>query len=166
MELLCAACDQLAIAINQAELYAQSLAAATVATEKATQLELALHSLQQTQTQLIQTEKMSSLGQLVAGVAHEINNPVSFIYGNVDHASAYIKDLLNLVELYRAAYPQPLPEIQSFAEAIDIDFLVEDLPKALFSMKVGADRIRDLVLSLRNFGKTLDKKRKIRWNLS
>lgn len=153
VELLCAVCDQLAIAINQAELYAQSRAAATVATQKATQLELALHSLQQTQTQLIQTEKMSSLGQLVAGVAHEINNPVSFIYGNVDHASAYTKDLLSLLELYRDAYPQPLPKIQGFAEAIDLDFLVEDLPKALFSMKVGADRIRDLVLSLRNFSR-------------
>jgi PAS domain S-box-containing protein len=153
VEMLCAVCDQLAIAINQAELYAQSRAAATVATEKASQLELALHSLQQTQAQLIQTEKMSSLGQLVAGLAHEINNPVSFIYGNVDHASAYIKDLLNLLALYRTAYPQPLPEIQVLAESIDLDFLLKDLPKVLSSMKVGADRIRDLVLSLRNFSR-------------
>jgi signal transduction histidine kinase len=153
VELLKAVCDQLAIAINQAELYAQSITAATVATDKATQLELALRSLQQTQTQLIQTEKMSSLGQLVAGIAHEINNPVSFISGNVDHAYNYIKDLLKLLELYRAAYPQPLPEIQDIAKTVDLDFLVEDLPKALGSMKVGADRIRDLVLSLRNFSR-------------
>jgi PAS domain S-box-containing protein len=153
VELLCAVGDQLAIAINQAELYAQSRAAATVATEKATQLEQALHSLQQTQSQLIQTEKMSSLGQLVAGIAHEINNPVSFIYGNVDYANVYIKDLLNLLELYRTIYPQPLPEIEALSECIDLDFLLKDLPKVLYSMKMGADRIRDLVLSLRNFSR-------------
>ncbi len=153
VELLSAVCDQLAIAINQAELYAQSRAAEKVATEKATQLEQALHSLQQTQAQLIQTEKMSSLGQLVAGIAHEINNPVSFIYGNVDYANAYVKDLLSILELYRTAYPQTLPEIQALAETIDLDFLLRDLPKVLFSMKVGADRIRALVLSLRNFSR-------------
>jgi len=153
VELLCAVCDQLAIAINQAELYAQSRTAASIATDKATQLERALHSLQQTQIQLIQTEKMSSLGLLVAGIAHEINNPVSFIYGNVNYASDYIKDLLNLLELYRVTYPRPVPEIQALAQSIDLDFLVEDLPKVLFSMKVGANRIRDLVLSLRNFSR-------------
>jgi PAS domain S-box-containing protein len=161
VELVSVVCDQLAIAINQAELYAKSRAAASVATEKATQLELALHSLQQTQFQLIQTEKMSSLGQLVAGVAHEINNPVTFISGNVDHASDYIKNLLNLLELYRTVYPQPTPEIQVLAQTIDLDFLLQDLPKVISSMKVGADRIRDLVLSLRNFSRLDEAEKKL-----
>jgi PAS domain S-box-containing protein len=161
VELLACVCDQLAIAINQAELYSQSRAAATVATEKATQLEHALSSLQQTQLQLIQTEKMSSLGQLVAGLAHEINNPVSFIYGNVNYASNYIKDLLNLLSLYRDTYAQPTPDIQVLEEAIDLDFLVEDLPKLLFSMKVGADRIHNLILSLRNFSRLDEAEKKL-----
>jgi PAS domain S-box-containing protein len=113
IELLSCVCNQLAIAINQAELYTKSHAAATIATQKATQLEQVLHSLQQTQSQLIQTEKMSSLGQLVAGLAHEINNPVSFIYGNVNYADNYIKDLLYLLKLYQTAYPKPLPAIKS-----------------------------------------------------
>jgi len=109
--------------------------------------------LHNTQAQLIQTEKMSSLGQLVAGVAHEINNPVNFIYGNLSHASEYTKDLLCLVELYRQHYPNPNPEISECSEAIEIEFLVEDLPKILGSMKVGVERIRQLVVSLRNFSR-------------
>ncbi len=121
--------------------------------EQAKQLEDALYQLHRTQAQLIQTEKMSSLGQLVAGVAHEINNPVSFIYGNLDHASHYIRDLLHLISLYRRHYSNPPIEIQNSVEAIDIDFVMEDMPKLLSSMKMGADRIRQIVLSLRNFAR-------------
>jgi signal transduction histidine kinase len=109
--------------------------------------------LKQAQAQLIQTEKMSSLGAMVAGVAHEINNPVNFIYGNLDYAGDYIQDLLSLLYLYQQHYPEPLPEIQNQLEAIDFDFLAEDLPKVLSSMKVGANRIREIVLSLRNFSR-------------
>lgn len=117
------------------------------------QLEHTLQELQHTQTQLVQTEKMSSLGQLVAGVAHEINNPVNFIYGNLAYANDYIQELLNLVHLYQTHYPNPVPQIQAKAEAIDLEFVLEDLPKLLSSMKVGADRIQQIVLSLRNFSR-------------
>lgn len=117
------------------------------------QLEQTLRQLQQTQTQLIQSEKMSSLGQLVAGVAHEINNPVSFIYGNIQPASDYIQELLRLIELYQKNYPKPTTEIENFAQHIDVDFVMEDLPRLLASMKMGAQRIKDIVLSLRNFSR-------------
>ncbi|PZO40062.1 MAG: PAS domain-containing sensor histidine kinase [Pseudanabaena frigida] len=127
------------------------------ATEQAKELEIVLQNLQSTQTQLIQTEKMSSLGQLVAGVAHEINNPVNFIYGNLSHSVTYSRDLLELVDRYQAWERQqaiaPSPEIQTFIEDIDLDFLREDLPKVLHSMKLGAERIRQIVLTLRNFSR-------------
>lgn len=121
--------------------------------EKTIQLEQTLQKLQQTQSQLIQSEKMSGLGQLVAGIAHEVNNPVNFIYGNIAHANQYTQDLLNLLSLYKQYYPHPVPEIQDEIEAIELDYLVEDLPKILTSMKIGTDRIRKLVLSLRNFSR-------------
>ncbi|OUL26422.1 ATP-binding sensor histidine kinase [Nostoc sp. 106C] len=121
--------------------------------EKNQHLQQALQQLQQTQTQLIQTEKMSSLGQLVAGVAHEINNPINFINGNLVHTSRYLQDLLQLVEDYEQNYPDPVSEIIDRQEAIDLEFLKEDLPKTLESMKMGANRIREIVLSLRNFSR-------------
>ena len=121
--------------------------------QKAEELKQTLQELKQTQTQLIQTEKMSSLGQLVAGVAHEINNPVSFIYGNIAHARQYVRDLLELVELYGQEYPEPTATIQEHIEGIGLNFLMEDFPKLMSSMQVGADRIREVVLSLRNFSR-------------
>ncbi|HAX76596.1 MAG TPA: histidine kinase [Cyanobacteria bacterium UBA11372] len=117
------------------------------------ELEIALKNLQQAQVQLIQAEKMSSLGQMVAGIAHEINNPVSFIYSNIEYANNYAQELLGLVELYQQQYPHPTAVIQAETEAIELDFIREDLPKILGSMKAGADRIRQIVLSLRNFSR-------------
>ncbi|MEW5861855.1 MAG: AAA family ATPase [Cyanobacteriota bacterium] len=121
--------------------------------EQAKKLELTLRELQQTQSQLIQTEKMSSLGQMVAGIAHEINNPVNFIYGNIDYASSYIQDLLALINVYQQEYRNPTPAIQKATSEIELDFVVKDLQKLFDSMKVGAERIRDIVLSLRNFSR-------------
>ncbi len=121
--------------------------------QQANHLQLALCELQQTQTLLIQSEKMSSLGQLVAGVAHEINNPVNFVCGNLVHANQYAQDLLNLLQLYAKHYPQPVPEIEEEAEAIDLDFLTSDFPKTLSSMQIGADRIQQIVQSLRTFSR-------------
>ncbi|MBD2181634.1 PAS domain S-box protein [Planktothrix sp. FACHB-1355] len=121
--------------------------------EQAKQLEEALHELHSTQAQLIQKEKMSSLGQLVAGIAHEINNPVSFIYCNLDYANRYVQDLLHLLRLYQQNFPQSTPEIVEAESAIDLDFLVADITKLLSSMKRGAKRIHEIVLSLRNFAR-------------
>ncbi|MEG4572783.1 AAA family ATPase [Microcoleus sp. N3A4] len=125
----------------------------TLLREQAIQLELALKELQATQTQLIQTEKMSSLGQMVAGLAHEINNPINFIYGNLTHANDYFNDLLGLLNLYQQQLPNATPEIQNVAENIDLEFLISDFPRLLDSMQVGAERIRQIVLSLRNFSR-------------
>ncbi|MBO0351553.1 PAS domain S-box protein [Phormidium pseudopriestleyi FRX01] len=151
--------DRLTIAIDQAELYAQSRATAQQARDQAQHLEQALYQLQETQTKLIQTEKMSSLGQMVAGIAHEINNPVTFIHGNAIHATDYFKELLPLIELYQHYYPEPVPEIRDLLEGLDLAFILDDLPKALHSMKLGTERIRQIVLSLRNFSR-LDESQK------
>ncbi len=158
--LLQAVANQLAIAIDQAELFDAAQANAAQAQAQALQIEKALADLQKTQSQLIQTEKMSSLGQLVAGVAHEINNPVNFIYGNLTHTNRSVQNLLDAIALYQTNYPEPAPEIAKFLDAIDLEFLQEDLPKMLTSMKIGADRIRQIVLSLRNFSRTDQEGRK------
>jgi signal transduction histidine kinase len=119
--------------------------------ERTQELTQALQELQHSQAQLIQREKMSSLGQMVAGIAHEINNPINFIYGNLDYAKRSINDLLILLELYRQEYPQPNGAIQEQSEVMDLDFLIADMPKMLSSLKSGAERIQEVVLSLRNF---------------
>jgi len=121
--------------------------------ESEAELRQALVELQHTQTRMIQSEKMSSLGQLVAGVAHEINNPVNFIYGNLTYAREYATDLLRLIRLYRQYYPHPCPAIAAELATVDLNFITEDLPKLLNSMEVGADRIRGIVASLRTFSR-------------
>ncbi|MBC1237887.1 HAMP domain-containing protein [Nostoc sp. 2RC] len=121
--------------------------------QKNIDLKHTLQELRRTQSQLIQNEKMSSLGHLVAGIAHEINNPVNFIYGNLKHTDDYTQQLLWLLELYQKHYPYPEPEIQNAKQEADIEYLTEDLPKILSSMKIGANRIREIVLSLRIFSR-------------
>jgi PAS domain S-box-containing protein len=128
----------------------------TELTQQKFQLEKTLQELQQTQALLIHTEKMSTLGQMVAGVAHEINNPVSSVCGNLVHVGHYTEDLLNLISMYQEHCPQPPAKIQDQIENIELDFLLEDLPKAISSMQVGADRIREIVRSLRNFSRKDD----------
>ncbi|MDQ2098611.1 MAG: PAS domain S-box protein [Tychonema bourrellyi B0820] len=121
--------------------------------EKNYELKQALKQLGRTQSQLIQSEKMSGLGQLVAGIAHEINNPISFIYGNVAYASEYAENLLKLCCVYQEHYPEPVSVIADLAEEIEIEFMKEDFPHLLNSIKIGAERIRQIVLSLRNFSR-------------
>ncbi|AFY52619.1 bacteriophytochrome (light-regulated signal transduction histidine kinase) [Rivularia sp. PCC 7116] len=137
---------QLSIALEQADLLAQS----RLQTEE---IKTTLVNLRKAQTQLIQSEKMSSLGQLVAGIAHEINNPVNFIYGNINHIHQYAEDLLSILELYQQSCNGNNCEVDERAEEIDLEFLVDDLPRMLSSMKIGAKRIREIVLSLRNFSR-------------
>ena len=122
--------------------------------ERTEKLSLTLEELHQLQSQLVQNEKMSALGQLVAGIAHEINNPVNFIHGNLKHVKEYAEELLDFLQLYQAQYPQPVPEIREKAEEIELDFLQSDLIRMLKSMRVGTERIREIVLSLRNFSRT------------
>ncbi|MEG4531919.1 GAF domain-containing protein [Microcoleus sp. D2_18a_D3] len=153
VELLSAICDQLSIAISQAELYTKSVDSARIAQEQAAKLEVTLCELKLAQTQLVQAEKMSSLGQMVAGIAHEINNPVSFIFGNLTYTEEYARNLMQVVQMYRDEYPEPSPAIQEEIEVLELDFVLEDLPKMLSSMQVGATRIRDIVRSLRNFSR-------------
>ncbi|GAB4349207.1 MAG: hypothetical protein Fur0042_16400 [Cyanophyceae cyanobacterium] len=117
-------------------------------------LETTLAELRHTQAQLIQTEKLSSIGQLVAGVAHEINNPVSFVYGNLVYAQEYTDSLLGAIAAYRQAYPEPKAPVAEALEELDVDYIAQDMPPLLRSMRVGAERIKEIVLSLRNFSRS------------
>ncbi len=129
--------------------------------EKAQQLEQTLEYLKKAQSHLIQAEKMSSIGQMVAGVAHEINNPVSFIYGNIIPAAQYARDLVKLLALYQQHYPEPVPEIAEELAEVEVDFIAEDFPRILASMQAGANRIKQIVLSLRNFSRLDEQDRKV-----
>ncbi|MBE8966679.1 hybrid sensor histidine kinase/response regulator [Nostocales cyanobacterium LEGE 12452] len=132
--------------------------------ERTSALSRALKDLQESQLQLVQTEKMSALGQLVAGVAHEINNPVGFIHGNLGHASVYFQDMINIIDLYQQHYPNPVPEIQEEIAAIDLKYILADLPNLISSMKEGVQRIRNISTSLRTFSRS-DSDRKVSCNI-
>ncbi|MEH2238513.1 hybrid sensor histidine kinase/response regulator [Nostoc sp.] len=122
--------------------------------ERTAELTESLQQLQQTQLQLIQSEKMSTIGQMVAGIGHEINNPVGFVSGNLSYIEEYVNDLFRLVSLQQQKLPQPDPEIQELLEEIDLEYLVEDLPKLMASMHQGITRLKDISLSLRTFART------------
>ncbi len=121
--------------------------------EKNFSLQQALDNLKAAQVQQIQNEKMVALGQLVAGIAHEINNPISFIYGNLQYAGEYVQDLVNLIEVYQQEYPKPTPKIQQLAKDIDLNFMIKDLQNLIGAMYRGSDRIREIVLALQHFSR-------------
>jgi two-component system, NtrC family, sensor kinase len=132
----------------------QARSEAVTALNYAQELEQALMELRETQAQLIQSEKLSSLGQMVAGVAHEMNNPVNFVVGNLKYVNDYVQSLVSLIRLYQQEYAEPTPAIYDHLESMDFNFIVEDLPGVLASMKLGTERLQDVVLSLRNFARS------------
>ncbi|MBD1885936.1 ATP-binding sensor histidine kinase [Microcoleus vaginatus] len=148
---------QAAISLENARFY--TILETRVA-QRTENLHTALEELRHTQVQLIQSEKMSSLGQVVGGIAHEINNPINFIYGNLYYTNEYAENLLHLLRLYQKTYPNPVREIVNETEQIDLDFLMNDFTKMIDSMRVGAARVRDIVLSLRNFSRLDESDRK------
>ncbi|MDY6939444.1 MAG: AAA family ATPase [Cyanobacteriota bacterium] len=153
LKVLTLLCAQAAISLENATLYQNLQESETREREKNSELQRSLEELQQAQLQLVQSEKMSALGQLIAGVAHEINNPASFIAGNITLAANYLEDLSGHLERYRQTFPEPGGEIEDHAEDIDLDYLIEDAPKLIDSMKLGTDRIRQISQSLRTFSR-------------
>ena len=160
LELIREVGEQLAIALNQSQLYLKACKSAEDAQTsyeklqyKTQELENTIIELKSTQLKLIQSEKMSSLGQMIAGIAHEINNPVSFVHGNLFPACDYAQDLFKILELYKKYYPNPSAEIQEAIDEVELDFLKADFTRLLDSMKIGTNRIREIVVSLRNFSR-------------
>ncbi|WP_293149934.1 MULTISPECIES: cache domain-containing protein [unclassified Microcoleus] len=143
VEVLEAIADSLAIAISQSQLHGQIQ-------EELKLLEEVLAQLRRTEEHLVQSEKMTIVGQLAAGIAQEINNPINFIYGRLIHVNDYLNNLLNILRLYREQYPTPVSRIAQEIESFDLDFISEDLPQILNSLKIGTDRIRQSILALRN----------------
>jgi light-regulated signal transduction histidine kinase (bacteriophytochrome) len=137
---------QLGVALQQAEHLSEIQA-------QSQQLVSTLEELKQIQIQLVHSEKMSSLGQLVAGIAHEVNNPINFIYGNISPLKEYAQTLLELLHAYQQHYPDPAPALRDQIEASDLSYIQEDIPKLCESMRMGAERIRGIVQSLRNFSR-------------
>ncbi|HEY9851693.1 MAG TPA: AAA family ATPase [Leptolyngbyaceae cyanobacterium] len=157
LQVLKVLCSQAAISLENANLYLESQ-------NYSQQLEESYQQLQQAQLQIVQSEKMATIGQLMAGIAHEINNPLGFIAGNIEHALEYARDVIDQLHLYQDNYPNPVPEIQQNAAKIDLDFVLEDLPKIIYSMKEGTERIQEISNSMRIFSRG-DTSQKVPFNI-
>ena len=164
LDYLESAASEIALGMKRHQTETALLASEASLRQRTHELEQLMHDLKQAQLQMVQSEKMSALGNLVAGVAHEINNPVGFLKGNLKPASEYIQDLFGLLDLYQAALPNPPEDIEAELEAVDLEFLKEDLPKLLSSMNIGVDRIKNISTSLRTFSRA-DQDHKTSFNL-